>query len=425
MKNVMKIINRLQECKTNEAIKILRENKENEKLKYILDFVFNPFIVTGISDKKYNKKIKTQNDSPMIKFSSFINLLEYIKANNTGKDEVLLNVRNYCIGKPEDVKDFIESVITKSLKIGLNAIGINKAFDMEFIPRFCVQLAYNFCEFEDDLYESGKDFTLTLKLDGQRCIALKHNGIVTLFSRTGKIIDGCVDIERELNKLNYDNYMIDGEILAQMEETSNSKDRYKKTMEIMRTNGIKTGLQFFAFDCTSYDDFVNKTNAESYLQRRNNLSNILSGCTARSCITFLPNYYCGNDYNMIDSILQMVIAKNLEGIMLNINSAPYIFQRADTLLKIKLMQDIELKVIGVKEGKGKDKGKLGSVICLYKGKELSVGSGFTKYLRERYWKRQDLIIGKEITVQYFEETEDSDGNPSLRFPVFKDIRYEE
>jgi len=35
---------------------------------------------------------------------------------------------------------------------------------------------------------------------------------------------------------------------------------------------------------------------------------------------------------------------------------------------------------------------------------------------------RDELIGRVISVQYFEETHDVDGNLSLRFPVFKELR---
>jgi len=51
-----------------------------------------------------------------------------------------------------------------------------------------------------------------------------------------------------------------------------------------------------------------------------------------------------------------------------------------------------------------------------------VGSGFTDNERVRFRNDPDLILGKNITVQYKQESQDEDGNPSLQFPVFKAIR---
>lgn len=424
MIKVVKIIRKLQTLKTNDSIRLLRKYQNNENLQAVLNFVFNPYVVSGISDKKFNKDIKTVYFcSP---FNSFVELLEYIQENNTGTDVVIYNMQQYCKGKPEDIQMFIKEIVTKSLKIGLDAKGINKAFDEheEFIPVFGVQLANKFYDVQDELKEKGTPFTLTLKLDGQRCLAIKHNGKITLRARSGKVIEGCLEITRELENIRYDEFVLDGELLVQVVEPMTSIQRYTKTMEILRTKDEKRNLEYMVFDGVEYNAFVEQKNSIPYLIRRNIITSILVQCTRNFAhVALLPNYYCGNDYKVIDSVLKSVIGKHLEGLMLNINSAPYRFDRTNDLLKIKVMQDTELKCIGVEEGSGKNKGTLGAIICKYKDDyTVKVGTGFSNYLRDRYWKNPNYIIGQMITVQYTEESKDAKGNLSLRFPVFKAIR---
>ena len=40
----------------------------------------------------------------------------------------------------------------------------------------------------------------------------------------------------------------------------------------------------------------------------------------------------------------------------------------------------------------------------------------------KVWKNPESYIGKIISVQYFEETQNQNGGLSLRFPVFLDFR---
>ena len=42
----------------NYKTTVLEAHKEDEDIKYYLDFIFNPFIITGISDKKLNRNMK-------------------------------------------------------------------------------------------------------------------------------------------------------------------------------------------------------------------------------------------------------------------------------------------------------------------------------------------------------------------------------
>jgi DNA ligase-1 len=50
-----------------------------------------------------------------------------------------------------------------------------------------------------------------------------------------------------------------------------------------------------------------------------------------------------------------------------------------------------------------------------------VGSGMDNQQRLEWFKNPNLIIGKEVTIQFFEETVDDKGSLSLRFPTIKYI----
>lgn len=62
-----------------------------------------------------------------------------------------------------------------------------------------------------------------------------------------------------------------------------------------------------------------------------------------------------------------------------------------------------------------------NVLIEHKGNTVSVGSGFTLDQRNHYYNNPKDIVGKEITVQYFEESQDKTGKFSLRFPVCKTV----
>jgi DNA ligase-1 len=54
---------------------------------------------------------------------------------------------------------------------------------------------------------------------------------------------------------------------------------------------------------------------------------------------------------------------------------------------------------------------------------VRVGSGLSDEDRAYFWNNQDKIIGKYITVKYFETSTDSKtGLESLRFPIYMRVR---
>ena len=80
------------------------------------------------------------------------------------------------------------------------------------------------------------------------------------------------------------------------------------------------------------------------------------------------------------------------------------------LMKVKQFHDDEAQIIGYKNGKGKNEGKVGSLQCRNKeGKEFSVGSGLDEDIRDH-----PPEIGTWITYRYQEKT--LRGIP--RFPTF-------
>ena len=106
---------------------------------------------------------------------------------------------------------------------------------------------------------------------------------------------------------------------------------------------------------------------------------------------------------------------------------PYEGKRTNNLLKIKAMQDAEYIVEGVingkatyNEGGAKEYDIISALMIRHKGNLVKVGSGLSKEQRITWFSHPEEIIGKVITVQYFEETKDSKtGEYSLRFPVLK------
>ena len=124
-------------------------------------------------------------------------------------------------------------------------------------------------------------------------------------------------------------------------------------------------------------------------------------------------------------MLKQVISLHQEGLMINVYGSAYEFNRSKNMLKVKQMYPVDLRVIDVLEGSGANKGKAGALLVNYKGYPLKVGSGLTKELREKFWQDKDSIIGKIVTIKYFEETTNKkDDSKSLRFPIFLEVRYD-
>ena len=137
----------------------------------------------------------------------------------------------------------------------------------------------------------------------------------------------------------------------------------------------------------------------------------------------VPIYKITKSVDDIYEILAQVEAEGQEGLMLNTLTGLYKFgKRSNDLLKVKTFNTCDIFCTGVEEGDGKYAGTLGAILCNYKGYKLKVGSGLTEEQRDYFWSHQSKIVNKIVEIKYFEESSDKDGNLSLRFPVFIQVR---
>ena len=122
-----------------EKERLLHQYKENDAIKNILNFIYNPYILSGLSKKKIDKKInKIVNFDPFY-HDSLEDVLDYLKVNNTGKDDDILKVQ-YFIKNNEKFTSLLKNIFTKDLKIGITSTTLNKVFGDNFIPTFDVML---------------------------------------------------------------------------------------------------------------------------------------------------------------------------------------------------------------------------------------------------------------------------------------------
>lgn len=405
----------------NEKQAILEQNKNNELLKEILKFVYNPYFKTGLSSKKIKKKIAPTEYRLLLQPNNSITyIFDYLKDHNTGTDQDIAHVQWYIRNYSEGCPEIVEEILTQNLKIGMTAKSINKVWN-NLIPEFNVMLADKYWEKIDKLEQEKPRILVTQKLDGMRCTTIKLGDKINLMSRSGQLMTGFVEIEHELKELPDGVY--DGEILADL-SIDNSLDLFASTVSAARTKDTKKeNMTYNVFDYVKkVEEFVTGMFSESCVQRKQNLENILKKAHC-NYIKYVEVLYDG-EYNsdIIDKLLNKALSLQQEGIMLNIADAPYQKKRTTDILKVKKMNTVDLFVTNVFEGKGKYRGTLGGVVVEYKGQPVGVGSGFSDIQRKMIWEHPESIVGKLIEVQYFEESKDKNGKPSLRFPVFKKIR---
>lgn len=394
-----------------------------ELFKKTYDFVFNPFITTGLAKKKMSKDLGKIHLDYSVGITA---IMDWIKENNTGSDDIVRELQSWITQQPEETHEFLKNVFTNDLQIGASEKTINEALGYEFIPIHEVLLAKRW-EKEEHKIKDGEKFFVTLKMDDYRCTIsfdeIKQKWL--LKARSGLLFENVIEIEEILNQLPKD-LVYDGGLIAINECDGDSKARFRLTGKILRTDGPKHGLMFYIYDMLPYSEFKVGKSKLDYECRQVKIRELIShfdDSQFNNLFKPVPRLYEGTDKEAIMPLLQDVLSKDYEGLMVNTAKGKYETKRSDQLLKVKEFHTVDLRVIDYIEYKHPD--NLGAFVCEYKdGNTVRVGGGFKQHERKEFWVKRDEMIGKIIEVRYFQESENQNGGKSIRHGHFVGVRWD-
>lgn len=407
---------------TKDKKAFLEEHKDDEDFGKLLKFLLNSRIVTGISKTKLNKSV------PVVRgfLADMSNLYNYLERNNTGRDTDIAMCQGF-ISCHVEYKDFISSIITKTLKLGVDTKLCNTVYGKDFILVHSVMLGSP----RDKLrLKKGEEFWLTQKLNGVRATYINdgdgRNG--QLMSRQGIPFTGLSHIIEELTKIQLSygcDLMFDGELIRKNIEGLSDGENFRIGTGLINSDDVdKSCIEFVIFDVMPLHEFIEGKSKGCYSNRRFMLDQLHKTENEFNHLRFVPVLYHGSDVNKIDEYLEWADNMGYEGLMLN-KDAPYECKRSTNLIKIKTFKYSDLRIVGYEEGEGKYVGMLGAVVVDYKGSKVNVGSGFTDEQRIEYWRNPETLIGQICTVKYKEETSDKKtGLKSMQFPIFQALRPE-
>lgn len=415
MTETFEIFKKLQSTtKKNEKIEILKSNERNIKFEFTLRWLLNPFIISGISTKKLNKDMTGVTGNIL----DFPTLLSYLETNNTGKDIDIATVQFSIEEYPADEQEMCRQIVTKLLKLGVDAKTVNSVYDKGFIPIFDVQLGTPI----DKVKLKGDEYIyISQKLNGCRCVSMDGK----LYTRSGKEYTGLEHIIADIKTLNLPDMVFDGELIRKNTDGKSDSENFQIGTGIANSKDVdKTCMEYVIFDCLPKDEFIKGESLYKYGWRKKYLCEYISKKIDKNALKNLrivPMWYEGTDHSQIQKWLDYSEQNDCEGVMINLDTT-YKCKRIKELIKVKCFYDCDIRCVDIEKGTGKNENTLGAILCEYKGNIVKVGSGFTDEMRNYYWNNSNKIIGKIVTVKYKEETRNKDGVYSLQFPVFLTVR---
>lgn len=422
---LQELINRLNESNSiNDKRDILRQF---EDLKPILKYIYDPFIlfnVTSANIEKLKGKIDIIEIDPEISIYDILDSLQYREL--TGNKAI-----QFCLSFVELYKEhqeLIYRIIDKNLKCRIEVATINSVWPST-IATFDVVLAKNYDDYKNKVKWSD-GWYCSRKLDGVRCITIINGEDIKFYSREGKefntlgkIKDFFADLQKKHGELNC---VLDGELCI---INDNGDEDFQSIIKLYRKKDFTIPNPCYqVFDLLSIEEFNSGVGRQVLSSRYKSLINLFKDNT-NPIITVLKMEQIHDEIHFQDW-KDKSKDSDWEGLMLRKNVC-YKAGRVNDLLKVKLFQDAEFIVKDVEFGDiryiSKESGleitetMLSSVKIHYKNNIVSVGSGLSIEQRQQFYKNPENIIGKKITVKYFEESTNQDGSYSLRFPTIKQI----
>ena len=403
----------------NYKIETIKKHSNSKFLQMIFNYTYNPY-------KKYNVTSKNcKKNSDLLghanTYGSIFTILNDLANRVSTGHTSIANVNRFILENIQH-ENLIYNIIDRDLKMGASTSSINKVIP-GCIPTFKVALAnpYNVKRVD---FKSG-DWYGSRKLDGVRCICRKENDIVTFFSRSGKEFLTLGNLENEILKIS-GNFILDGEIC--MVDKDGNEDFQGIMKQIRKKDHQIEKPKFFVFDYLTLEQFDNQTGITPLTFRLEIGKKKLQMVNINSdMLAFLPQEQLTTEEQFTEMAKEAEEA-GFEGIMVRKNVG-YEGKRSHNLLKVKKFHDAEYTVLGTtnafirwtENGKQVERECLSNITIEHKGCKVNVGSGFSKEQREMYFESPQDIIGKTVTIQYFEESKNQNGGYSLRFPVLKHV----
>ena len=409
---------------------ILKSHSNNDTLKEVFRLAYDPMI------SFYIRKIpKYLLGKPKAKASLgwAIQELEQQFATRNKTGNAAIEHLKFIL-ESVDAKDasVVERIIKQDLRCGVGEPTINKIWP-GLIKTYPVMLASGF---EQKLVDKiGFPSYVQLKLDGMRFNAIVREGKIEFRSRNGRQLDITSDLFGQafigLAKVYGNDVVFDGELLV-VDGVGNPLDRKTGngilTKAIKGTQSAKEGEMVRAtlWDAIPYDVFLLGKYVVPYKSRFSELVGRVEKFKKTSSlghlISIVETQTVDNQYTA-NKLFNKYLDEGQEGIILKSMIGIWEDKRSKDQVKFKAELECDLMIVGWEEGTGRNKGRLGALICESQDGliRVNVGSGYSDEQRTEF--KVDYVVGKVATVKYNARIKDKAGNAeSLFLPTFIELR---
>jgi len=233
----------------------------------------------------------------------------------------------------------------------------------------------------------GRTAWLQKKLNGLRCLITRQDGTLIAYTRRGKPLSAITEILEEADKFVQEGMTVDGELYVHGTSLQTIQSWVKrrqsdtgKVLYVMYDQIDKQGFE------VRHDELLDCVNSVGPFKHCHVLPKIL---------------YINEEVRAIE--FEKAREKGFEGLMVRIDGYGYESnKRSASLLKDKAKFDTEVIVKDI------ELSEKGNPVCIvdYNGKTFRMSPPGSQYERVKAYQEKDKYIGKLLTIEYREFTDD-------------------
>jgi len=416
--NIRTIIQELKLAKSNRKKEII-----NTEMTATLKEVF-----TAALSPLYNYQMTTAPSS-ILKNRPRRPLLDVLLDLEIVRDRTITG--NACRSYIQELHDSLEDddrfvfrcVIEKDLRCGVQATLVNNALGYELISTSRVSLCTAYSE--KAFSKFVPPYIAQEKLDGARCYFIVQGGAVSAISRNGRPFTGLETLSDEISMLYKNDCVVDSELTviqhSSVLDRKTGNGILNKSIRGTITSAEAADIYATVFDCVPLADWKRNKSNRGYIRRWTDLkAHVLAQKPTR---ILLPETAYVNSAEEARKVYTQTLKAGKEGIIIKSLESGWEGKRLTSMMKMKVQNEVDLEIMSVQEGTGKNIGILGAFACSSADRKLfvSVGSGYSD--EERLcWYTHDMI-GRIITVAANDYITRQENNVlSLYLPTFVELR---
>lgn len=425
MKSVLSIIEELR-SNNSRLFKegVMEREVENRELKQAVYLTLNSTI------QFYIRKIPTYTPSTPENAKSLLwgmdQLSELSSRTFTGHAGIA-HLKNILSSLVEEDAKVIEMIIASDLDCGVSTATANKTWP-GLLPEFPYMRCSQFKDIKKAKIDWSQGVFSQIKSDGAfTSITHTLSGEVIIATRSGNIYENphFHDIVNEIKMFTNPGWQFHGELLVEEE---------MKTLPRETGNGILTSVMkggkfgfsevpvFVCWDAVPTSHAVTDGVYEQpYFQRLSRVENLFKETI---CIQVTESRIV---YSLEEALThyEELINLGLEGSIIKLHDAIWEDGTSKSQFKIKVDFNVELRIVSLNPGNGKNAKTFGSVKCVSEDSLLEVNvSGMKDKVRMMIWEQRDTIIDgiMEVKSNCIMKPKKAGGKHSLFLPRHVEIR---